>query len=276
MKDIQKILAEIEGLADKDLEKALMQITDFVKEFEGEEKLKPVEKALPKLCKHLLYDGPYIIMECMLSIFRRVAISKEAVQEIMALYKKEPNGTLVGMLEHLPSDQWNASIENFVAGTADQFPEDVIRTFYRRSLGKLKPESLELLYKLFLKRKETTEESNFQSTTSMWLLSAICNQTHNENYSKAIGLLEKLFPELEKPQKIDVIQQLGYFSNKGIPIFRYTATDKDPELRLETVKSLERVIDREPEALELLRQLCKDEHSEIQKAARKALENWNA
>lgn len=272
MKDIHTLLAEINDLQDAELEKALMDITDFVKEFEGEEEIKPVEEALPKLSQYLLYDeGPYIIMECMISIFRRVAISEETIREIRALYKKNPQGILISTLGNLNADQWQEDIENFVVSATDKFPLNVIHTLYDQSMGKLKPESLELLYDLFLKQDELIKEHKMNWHSLNLPLYTLCNQTQNENYELAIRLLEKVLPTLEKPVKIRIIQQLSYFNNRGIPIFIITAKDEDPETRLETVNSLQRVKNKHPKAKELLIQLSSDDHPQVNLAAIKAL-----
>lgn len=273
MKDIHQLLSEIEDLEDKELEDAIDQLTDFVKEFEGEEKLYPVEKALPSLCKYLIYDGPYIIPECMYSIFRRVTISVETIEEIVSLYSKSPDEGLISVLSNLNSSQWDEEIEDFVCAAMNKFPASSIYTLYSQSLGKLKSETLDLLYDLYLKREEIGQNHRLDKMSEAWLLWTICYQTHNENYEKATSLLKKLYPRLDSGFKKDIINVLSYFKNKGITIFRMAAKERDPELRLEVVRSLERMSSKPEEDIELLYKLSKDKNSQVERAANEVIKS---
>jgi len=262
--NIDSLLTELKGLTGAELEKSIIQLMSYVKEFEGESQIKPIEKALPILCKYLLYDdGPYIINSCMVSIFRRVNISKETIEEIINLYRSQPSEELIFVLGNLSSNEWNEEIEDFVVGAMDQFPIAVIGTLYAQSLGTLKPETLDLIYKVFLNRKDYEKKCKIETLPLEPILATICYQTRNGNYKKA-----------EKSLKIHVVKYLSFSTNQGLSIFKLTTKEGDSEIRLETVKSLERSVHRNAENLKLLQELKKDENPEVQNAAKKVLDKF--
>lgn len=82
-------------------------------------------------------------------------------------------------------------------------------------------------------------------------------------------MLLSIFSDLDKELKLEVIKYLSFFSkNNGYPIFQITANHNDADLRLETIKSIERVIefmppDRKNQLIELLKGMTSDDNQEV-------------
>lgn len=278
MKNIEVLLSSLPNLSEDELADALDQLCSFVKEYESEEEIKPVEKALPSLCKHLLYDGPHLNMHFMVSIFRRVHISHDTIRELISLYNKTPDGNLIGVLYSLDPGHFTEEVQDFVISTIDDFPQNVIHAFRGNCMEMLSKSSLEALYKLLVTNLNLEKSNHENSSTPKALLYIICHQTHDENYQRSIEMLLTIFPNLDKELKLEVIKYLSFFTkNNGYKIFQITANDDDVDLRLETIQSIDRLIkyapeDRKSQLVELLKQMTRDDNQSVAIEAKNVLE----
>ena len=284
MEDIESLLGSLSSLDQVELAEAIRVLYYFVKEHEGEEQIRPIEEALPNLCKYLLFEGPHLIMERMSSIFRRVPINRVSIQEIMSLHKQTPNGNLISVLYSVGVEKFTTEVQDFIINTLQDFPDEAIHVFCGNCHGTLTPGSLDALYTHLQHILDFQKDNHNISSKVKGILYILCHQTYGENYNQTIEMLLVIFPKLDKEYKLEAITYLSLFSkNMGFPIFKVTATDNDIDIKLETVKSLERIIalnppkaqssDRLKMSIELLIKLTSDENRLVADAAINALKN---
>ena len=266
---IEQILTSLEGSTDTEEYDAVYKIYDYVKLYEGEPILKSVEKALPSLCKYLLDDQPYDLQGCMFSIFRRVEVSEETIQKIQELYNTAPCESLIIPLGYIDSNQFTEGLQDFVLNAVDDYPSGVISVFSGNWSRVLTPKSIDRLHNLFLRLEDIKISKRISNFSENKLLNVFCHQTSNVNYPQAIKILTTIYSKLEKSNKLNVIQSLSFFRNKGLPIFELTIQEDDRELKLETIKSLAKLGDRP--AQKLIKRFKLDKDPEVVKAAMGAI-----
>lgn len=251
----------------KERDELMDELCQVVKRhYEGDdaELLKPVENAMPQLAEYLLDSDNGNVDGCTISIFRRIAISSEAVTRLLQLQEEHPNRTVVEAIGNIDRLHWTDQVEFTLANAL-------------KNKETAPPAAYALYCKTYcIEQKSTIAalatavwSSNWQASHhSVAALACLTSKTHGEYAIEVLGnVIEKADPEL----RVKIADCLGWATDQGLSLLSRLACDESPEVRIATAKSLGRGYSQKQDAKDLLEMLKRDSDSDLRNAATEAL-----
>lgn len=259
MKEIEDILIQIQPAKEQKLESLLFRLCDIVKEYEGEEILRPIEDALPELATYLLYDEKYAVSGCMLSIFRRVTISSETIKVLIALHKKKINAEIIHALSQVERAMWNTDIElELVKGL------DIEETAYNAVSGLYQKSDVILHTKTVEKIASVAMSTDYLA--AQLAITTLCCLTKYTHRDIALKKLHNILEVSDSRIRQKITKTLRWSTDQGLELLKITATDKDAMVRCATATSLILNYMESPDAISIVENLKNDKNEDVRKA----------